>query len=124
MGTTLKDLPDEVINLICPYLSSSPSTLQEINESIQNLVNQRSSIQPTTRLYLEYVMTDHVNHVMMAKTAIVAVDQTHLHAINWISGILQHKGGVPNTRFLPCEGPILITGLFYVPDDMVPCIFL
>ena len=124
MGTTkLKDLPTDVINLICPYLSSKPTTLQEINESIQNLVNQRSNIQPTTRLYLEYVMTN-LNGVLTAKTAIVEVDETHRHAVNWISGILQHKGGIINTRFLPSEGPILITGLFYVPGDMVPCIFL
>ena len=121
MGTTLKDLPIEVINLICPYLS--PTSLQDINESIQNLVNQRSRIQPTTRLYLEYVMTTH-SGALMAKTAIIEVDATMYHAINWISGILLHKGGVTNTRFLPSEGPILITGLFYVSDDMVPCIFL
>jgi len=120
MGTTLKDLPVDVINLICPYLS--PTSLQDINESIQNLVNQRSNIQPTTRLYLEYVMTQ--NGVLVAKTAIVEVDATMYHAVNWISGILKHKGGISNTRFLPSEGPILITGLFYVPDDMVPCIFL
>ena len=123
MGTTLKDLPDEVINLICPYLSSSPTTLQEINEAIQNLINQRSSIQPTLRLFLEYVMTTQSGD-MKAKTAIIEVDVTMHHAINWISGILQHKKGFTNTRFLPSEGPILITGLFYVPDDMVPCIFL
>ena len=123
MGTTLKDLPTDVINLICPYLSSSPTSLQDINESIQNLINQRSSIQPTTRLYLEYVMTTHSGD-MKAKTAIIEVDATMYHAINWISGILQHQKGFTNTRFLPSEGPILITGLFYVPDDMVPCIFL
>ena len=123
MGTTLKDLPDDVINLICPYLSSSPNSLDEINLSIQNLINQRSSIQPTTKLYLEYVMTTQ-SGVLTAKTAIVEVDSTMHHAVNWISGILQHKGGIINTRFLPSEGPILITGLFYVPDDMVPCIFL
>jgi len=123
MGTTLKDLPTDVINLICPYLSSSPTSLQDINESIQNLINQRSSIQPTTRLYLEYVMTN-LSGVLVAKTAIIEVDQTHQHTVNWIRGILQHKGGVPNTRFLPSEGTILITGLFYVSDDMVPCIFL
>jgi len=121
MGTTLKDLPVEVINLICPYLS--PTSLQDINESIQTLVNQRSRIQPTTRLYLEYVMTTH-SGALVAKTAIVEVDATMYHAVNWISGILQYKGGVINTRFLPSEGPILITGLFYVPGDMVPCIFL
>ena len=123
MGTTLKDLPTAVINLICPYLSSNPTSLEEINQYIQNLVNQRSSIQPTTRLYLEYVMTTQ-SGALVAKTAIVEVDETHRHAVNWISGILQHKGGVINTRFLPCEGTILITALFYVSDDLVPCIFL
>ena len=77
----------------------------------------------TSRLYLEYIAAN-LSGDMVAKTAIVAVDETMHHSINWISGILQHKGGLINTRFLPTEGPILITGLFYVPDDLTPCIFL